>query len=391
MNEKSIILKKVFIEDINNTNDGFSIEYIKIIKTKNEEEKIYDARDKLSKNEWKALIFGTYKNNIFKMKDKLKIEYDDSNGRIDLNINDIVILKDGPKRIIGRAKIERINDDKLILKELEVYTGHNNFNSDINSIFRFMTDNELNTFEKELDNIIDYYKKERNKENKNRLNRNMTDKELNILRRKIDDIIDIYKKSCNKEEELKKYVNGLFKINYLSCYYYFKYFFVEDKDGHIHTLENKFSAYCSYLAIKDVFKSLFKDKYVLSQLDSFVKKNKYEYDALLIKTKSDERLFDMADVFSTIEIKTSGYFKSKNDESLIDNFEKYNKNQHIEGKQHIYIAVSESVNYYFDTYSVLKVLGDNYVGIFCKFQIDNEKICIPLEYDLEKLMKLIKI
>lgn len=320
------------------------------------------------------------------MKDELKIEYDDSKGRIDLNINDIVILKDGPKRIIGRAKIKSVNNNKLTLKELEVYNGDNIFNSDINSIFRFMTDKELNIFEKVIDNIIE---REKNKEDKS--NFKMTDKELNIFRKKIDDIINIYKKNRNNEEELKKYINGLFKINYLSCYYYFKYFFVEGKDGKIHTLENKFSAYCSYLAIKDVFKSLFKDKYIFSQLDSFVKKNKYEYDTLLIKTKSDERLFDMADVFSTIEIKTSGYFKTKSDESLIDNFEKYCTNQHIEGKQHIYIAVSESHNYYYDTYSVLKKLGDNYIGIFCKLQMDNEKVCIPLEYDLEKLMKLVKI
>lgn len=34
MNEKSIILKKVFIDGINNTNDGFSIEYINIIENK---------------------------------------------------------------------------------------------------------------------------------------------------------------------------------------------------------------------------------------------------------------------------------------------------------------------------------------------------------------------
>jgi hypothetical protein len=217
-----------------------------------------------------------------------------------------------------------------------------------------------------------------------------------------DNIKDLFKWENGEKTKIEKdiYLNEMYRMSYNAVYYYFKWFFYEedmseDRETTYLIPSNKFSAYCSYLAIKEVLEE---KGYIISQLDSFVDKYRWEYDALLLKNKKNVngRLFDRNDVLATIEIKTSGYY-CKSKEKIGEYFEKYVKKEKIKGIPHIYLAIneSESCNYYSITYNVIKKLNKEdssevYIPLFCKKQINTDYITIPEEYNLDDVLRCIK-
>ena len=302
----------------------------------------YPVRDRLSKAEWKALMFGEYQKEGFRTRKSVIIEGISND---DLKENDIVYIKDGIKRILGRGIIEKkdYNNDiyKLKLKKLEVHVD-NNYYDDIRRLFKWDGKNDENQDSKDV------------------------------------------------------YLNGIYKISYYSIYNYFKHFFfnkIIDENGSTqHWMpSNKLRAYCSYEAVRDVLES---NGYNVSQLDCFVEGNRWEYDALILKNNvnRNNRIYKERDVLATIEIKTSGYF-SDSKELIISKFENYMLQEKIKGIPHIYLAISESesCNYYSKTYDVLKKLNvknNAYIPIYCKKQISGDYNVIPEEYDLNKLLKI---
>ena len=335
-----------------------SIKYNRIILDKNIDIKMGEykdkngeihcfVRDKISKAEWKALIFGEYQKEGFRTRKSIIIEGISND---DLLEDDIVYIKDGEKRILGRGIIEKTdyNNDiyKLKLKNLEVHID-NYYYDDIRALFKWAD---------------------------GRIDENQDSKDV--------------------------YLNGIYKISYYSVYNYFKYFFFQeniDKNGNTNYCmpSNKLRAYCSYMAVRDVLEN---NGYNVSQLDCFVEGNRWEYDALILKNNvnRNNRMYKEQDVLATIEIKTSGYF-SNSKELISRKFEEYMVQEKIKGIPHIYLAIneSESCNYYSRTYDVLKNLNkinknDSYIPIFCKKQVSIDYNVIPEEYDLNKLLKNVK-
>ena len=323
----------------------------------------YVTRDKLSKEEWKAFIFGNY-NSLGKFEMRKEIElFGISNDKLELGKK--IIIKDGDKRELGQGTIKmcqniKENEYHIVIEELEVFVEGKPYNK-IEELFKYID--------------IEF--------------KNCPSK---LFREKVEE----YNKNKNNINEKLKFINGLFKISYYSIYYYFKNYYYNEKGE---TPGNKFSAYCSYEAIKKV---LTEKGYKVSQLDSFVKGYKLEYDALIIKRNVDSnlRLYNPDDVVATIEIKTSGYFTSnKEDEKdrLKEDFSNYMKSQKIPNIPHIYISLHESIssnmikNYYYNTYNALLNLNDGvYIPMFCKIKDKNDYINIPIEYDLDELIKRIK-
>ena len=219
-------------------------------------------------------------------------------------------------------------------------------------------------------------------------------------------IFDNYKK--DKKEIIDNYINSdLLKI------YYFM-LLESSKINNEKRIAGKVSAMCSYLAVKKYLKKYFDDnkddnklEYEVSNPNVFIKNNNREYDALVIKKKENNKennnekfLFSKEDVVATIEIKTSGYFTSK--EKLLTNegtneFIKYLKDEKIEGIPHIYISLyesfgekSSSIHYYEYLLANLSSLEeDEYYGIFCCTKKDQNCFLIPYEYDLKIILNKI--
>ena len=214
----------------------------------------------------------------------------------------------------------------------------------------------------------------------------------------LNKFFDNYKKD---EKIIDNYINNdLLKI------YYFM-LLESSKINNEKRIAGKVSAMCSYLAVKKYLKKYFDDnkddnklEYEVSNPNVFIKNNNREYDALVIKKKENNNekfLFSKEDVVATIEIKTSGYFTSK--EKLLTNegtneFIKYLKDEKIEGIPHIYISLyesfgekSSSIHYYEYLLANLSSLEeDEYYGIFCCTKKDQNCFLIPYEYDLNIIL-----
>lgn len=290
------------------------------------------TKNKLSLCEWKSLIFGTYETGKFDYRKQIILEGTTND---ELEVGDTIIIKDGPKRKlgIGTIKVKTKNNDRyrITLEKLKVF----------------------------VDNIFQ------------------------------DDIIHLFKPEKKmKNDDIEIYINGLFKITYYSIINYFKYFYCSI-DNDFETPENKFSAYCSYEAIKYVLKD-----YNISQLDSFIEGYKCEYDALILKKEVDnnKRLYKKEEVLSTIEIKTSGYFCStKNGENIETQFKKYMDIEMMEGIPHIYLAIHEAMANYKEIYSAIKEINKEnlkLIPVFCKIQKKSDYITIPDEFNLQELFTL---
>ena len=287
--------------------------------------------NKFSKEEWKAYIFCEYKDNKLNYRKKLIIEGEASN----VKIGDTIQIRISKNSNIGEGKLYDIRDNKYIIKDLRIYKNN-----------------------KPLVDLKDYFVP--------------------------------YKNAVIKDKD--KFINGLFKINYDSIKYYLDYHFfklgkeyIRESNGKIfyNVPEAKFSALCSYLAIKDMF--LLKG-YKLSPLDCFVLGEKLEYDALVLKegVSINKRIYSKDEILATIEIKTSGYF-SNSIEKIKDDFDEYMDFQKIDGIPHIYIAVHESTHYYKNVYKKLNEEG--FIPMFCKLKETSDYITIPYEYNFDELLK----
>ena len=206
---------------------------------------------------------------------------------------------------------------------------------------------------------------------------------------KLDEYSNLFEHYVNRnktdtlnELELKKYISGLFKIYYDSI----KYLFSMNNTAYV---EKKETAMASYRAIRDNL-----SKYNFSEPNVFIKNKPLEYDALILKTKkNNEYLYNESDILATLEIKSSGYRGSKNEE----NINKYTKHiagaeineERIEGIPHIYFAIFEQPN----NYKILKHHKNfkDIIMIVCASKINNSKFLIPKDYDVDLILtKLLK-
>ena len=327
--------------------DEFEIDDLKQKYYKYEDKNI--LRDKLTKPEWKAFIFGEYNKNGFGFRKNFKI-IGKVKGEFDSLENKELIYKDGRNRKMGIVHVKKVLDN-----------SNNTYTLLVDAIGIYL-ENEIKT------NILELFK-------------SFNGKDLSL-------------------DEKNEYINGLFKINYLAVRELLKYFFFNEKhevpegkssvDEKYEVPEGKFSALCSYNALKMVLEE---NNIIISQLDSFVKGHKLEYDAIVLNKNvdSNKRIYDINDVVATIEIKTSGLF---NDD--VSDITDYLESQKIEGKPHIYLAVHEldsqtgEKKYYTNTNKAIKDLGNEYISIFCKVHKDNEYIYIPENFVLKTLLYRIK-
>jgi len=162
-------------------------------------------------------------------------------------------------------------------------------------------------------------------------------------------------------------------------------------------LGNKVSAMNSYISIRDTLNKWFKDNnypFVVSLPNVFIRGINTEYDYLIVnKDKKDEFIFNEEDVIALGEIKTSGYFCSKED--LYDNTEYsfinyLNRLKQID-KPLIYTCIyetdSETVHYYEYTLSnILDMKNMDIFGIYCLTRSDSDHFDIPYEYDLNNIL-----
>ena len=302
---------------------------------------IEKVKSKFDTRELKAIFLLYYDKKRIAFREEISIK---TNKKQQLIENDEVVLKISSRTIIGKGKIISIDNDNdyLKIKPTRLYIGSGEYSDSPLGIARIFSNGEL---------------KERN-----------------------------LKYDIKDEKVIKdKYFKGLFKIYYQELKYSIQYF-CED-------MEAKQNALCSYLAIRDVFKDF---GFILSNPNSFIIDHKLEYDALLLKKESNEYFFEQNDLFASIEIKTSGIFFSL--ASLESDFKKYITEQH-DGLDipHIYIAIhefssnnpSDNETRMYDTcYNVIKRLGC--IGIFCAVKNNNDQFIIPVDYDLEEILKSIK-
>lgn len=319
---EKIIIKKIWI---NNTQPIILINDYKVAKEDNS-----IIISKFSNEEWKAYIFGEYNNNKFDYRKQLIVEGIISNNKIGSPIQ-IRISKNTP---IGEGILKEKHNGKYTITNLQLYKN----NKPLKDIKEFFVP---------IDNSI------------------IKDKEI--------------------------FINGLYKINYDFINYYLNYHFFKlgkeyTKKGsnkiYYNVPEAKFSAFCSYLAIKDTFIS---KGYNISQLDCFIIGERLEYDALLLKKdiSPNKRIYSKNEILATIEIKTSGYFNNSIKKVKKD-FTDYMNSQKIDNIPHIYISVHETSIYYNRIHS--KFNSTSFIPMFCKIKETNDYITIPYEYDIEKLL-----
>lgn len=167
-------------------------------------------------------------------------------------------------------------------------------------------------------------------------------------------------------------------------------------------IENKASAMCSYLVIREMFNRKFQERgldYKISLPNVFIRGINTEFDALIVKNDK-ELIYEVKDVYGAIEIKTKGYFADK--EQLRDTNEKSNfitylsKNKDLfKNKPFIYLSMYESFGLREDSvhyYNYLRAnissenLKDFVTGIFCVTKRKKDELLIPYEYDLDEII-----
>ena len=172
--------------------------------------------------------------------------------------------------------------------------------------------------------------------------------------------------------------------------------------------EAKATAMYSYLAIRDVLNYKLKEKgYVVSNPNVFINGINTEFDALIVKKGNENKfIYNIEDVYSVIEIKSSGYFASKkilNDKKKTNNFINYVEanRKNLYNIPYIYLSVYESfgvkkdsIHYYEYLLANLSTLEKNVIGIFCGTKKKSGKLLVPYNNNLDdiidKLLKKIK-
>lgn len=327
MDEIEIKIKKVRIEDL-------EIEF-------KEENKNW-TRNRLTKKDWKLILFCEYNNNSeLKIRDSLTIT--DYQTRDTLNRSDKIKIKLDSKSLLGTGEIKNINGQELELTNLSIYITN-----------KESTKNPLSLFKK-----------------------------IDINKCKSKTIKELYKDD-DYDKMLDIYTKGLFKIYYNSLIYCLKY---------NNTTRNgaKLDAMISYEVIKKELNRNFN----ISLPNSFIKNNLIEYDALILRDgiENVEHFYNYQDVLGIVEIKTSGYFFQNKDDinSLKENIER----QKQDGIPYIYIALLESYNEKYANNSYEKTLAtfnkiDGCIPIVVSLTENTQKFTVPIDYDLEKIIKKIK-
>ncbi len=350
-------IKEVIIEGV--TTKDFSI-YFK--------EKDSNATiNRLDKRDWKAVIFCEYSENR-KVKFKKRQEINVMLSKWEqFKENEEIIIKYGLKSIIGSGKIKHINkyEKKLQLTNLKIYIKDDKFKNSEEGYYR---------------------------ENPKDLFRPMDKKELKNYEKtigKCEQTIEKYKKL--KTDDIEKYINKMYKIYYDMLIYTLQ-------NNNTPISNNKMNAICSYMAIQKNIKG-----WILSPPNCFIKNIKPEYDAIILEKaqqKEAKYIYDLEEVKATIEIKTGGiiYYNEKSKEYIeqqrkayTDNPE-YNKlNKNI---KHVYFSFHESNSQtgklvYFNIYKDIKKLGEDFIPIFLTTKIKDVQYVIPLDWDLDEILKLL--
>ncbi len=205
-------------------------------------------------------------------------------------------------------------------------------------------------------------------------------------------------KHIKETEEIireKYFLNGMLKL-------YSDAVFNEIRLNSDEKLSSKASAMCSYIAIRDNLNNYFKRNnipFAVSNPNVFIinsANSEVEHDALVINKNycssiNSQYFFDKEAVEAVIEIKTGGFFSSK-DKDLNSYFKKYVNHEKVEDIKYIYFSVSESFsvkkssrNYYTSLFSTLSNIENAY-GIFAGINKGSKTMVIPYEYDLEALL-----
>lgn len=263
---ESILLKEIEI-------DGVSLKFDK-----------YNSYN-LDKKDWLIYLLYEYSDDK-KLKERDYIKVIDYTG-CDLRkyIGDEIIIKIGPKTIIGTATV----GENLRLKP-NMFCMYNNEYYSLNEYYR----------------LFEHY-----------VDEHTTDK--------------------LSEKELDKYISGLFKIYYDSI----KYIFNMNNAGNI---GKKGIAMASYNSIRNNLV-----KYNFSEPNVFIRNKMLEYDALILKEKKNDcYYYDCNDILATVEIKSSGYRGSiENIADYIEHISGVGDDkERIEGIVHIYFAIFESLSSY---------------------------------------------
>ena len=316
----------------------------------NEEiKKTYDKR------EWKAIIFTEYKNNekTLSMREKIYVTFHDD---VELKKDEEIELKSSRGVTLGSGSyFEKTHDNYYIFNKLKIRIGGTD-KSEPTSLFRVFNDEEL--LEREL-------------------------------------------KYPNTTNIINKYQEGLFRIYYKMLEYSITNF--------SENIEGKYSAMCSYLAVRDVLKDY---GLILSYPNCFIKGYKQEYDALILKKNDYKYFYSQDEILATLELKVSGCFYKKSE--MEEEFSDYLMQQHgikiiknnnkkiYDDKNkldipHIYITCHESstntsrdgkpIRYYDTCKKVINNLGDEYIGIFCALKNNNEQFIIPIDFNLAEILK----
>lgn len=213
--------------------------------------------------------------------------------------------------------------------------------------------------------------------------------------KKLEECYKEYKEVPSEEIKNLYFQNGMLKIYYDAV--------IETlKVNNTKRIAGKASAMCSYLAIKDYLNNYFEDghEFEVSNPNVFVNNRNTEFDALVVKkakNNNDKYFFEEDDVEAVIEIKTCGYFSSKDELINVgkknNGFKEYIENGKLENKKYIYFSISESfgsraesIHFYEYLFSTMSK-DKNEFGIFCGVNKDQNTILIPYEYDLNKLLK----
>lgn len=331
-------------------------------------------RTGFDKREWKVIIFTEYNGDKIVIRNEINVILKNQKTVVNAK-NQKVILKCSSKTILGQGVFRGINSDGYaVITDLKIYIkddeNKNNpkfiYTNNPKKLFRLFSDREL-------------------------IARNLS--------------YDTYK---NDKEIVDIYIKGLFKIYYTMLKY--------SVTNLSKNIENKYSALCAYLAIRDCFK---KYGIVMSYPNCFIKGYKLEYDALILKSEKlkyvnnnydvERYFYNQEDILATMEIKVCGIFY--NYSSIDNDFKNYLMEQHgiaVPNKKnkiyeynynnklsvpHIYITLHEGSTkntekkFYEKCANVIKNMGDEYIGIFCSTKVGNEQFVIPVDYDLNKILE----
>ena len=322
--------------------------------------------------------------------ERFRFKLDDN---IELNDNylnralyqDVKLLIHLDEKLNVRKSVKIIEPDlsKYNSKEIELY-----YNSNKLGEFKVVNNNQLEPINFKIDDLFELISDGYKKDKYTCLDKNGKD-----IWKDFED--EKYLENIKYDDDNFKTVYDKYK-DLLEIYYKQGYLILNFTDKA--EVKGKVSAMCSYIAIRDKFNEILPKGYVVSRPNVFIRGINTEYDFLIIKKeKEEDYIFDKEDVIALGEIKTSGSFISK------DNLNDKEKNfkHYIEGEKNgldiplIYIALYESfgskntsIHYYeYTLANILSLKNKGFFGIFCATKKDSNKLLVPYNYDLNKILK----